>query len=325
LPRRDPYVSVVIVNYRQWDWTAKLIGQLLRTASGRSGAAEVVIVDNHSPAHPLVKRLRRRPGVSLRRWGRNRGFARAVNEAGRLSRGDWLLLLNPDMAVPEGFLDGVVDLAERLAVEDPRAGIVGFQLCNGDGSRQLSSGYFPTLIRTVAGLALPRARRKYRALQPRQRCRVAWVTGCCLLVRRDCFRQLGGFAKDFFLYYEDVDLCRRAHAAGWTVWYEPALHAIHHRPLHSRPVSRHLRFFTRHALLTYGARHWSGWQFRLLAGMVRLEAWLRQCWARWQGHAAAARLYGELRALAGDMAEDRRAAVRRRLRHCVREWELVQA
>jgi GT2 family glycosyltransferase len=295
----------------------------LRTASSRNGAAEIVIVDNHSPTHSVVRRLRRRPGVSVRRWGRNRGFARAVNEAGRLSRGQWLLLLNPDMAVPEGFLDGVVELAERLAVEDPRAAIVGFQLRNSDGSRQLSAGFFPTLLRSLAGLALPRALRKYRALQPRQRCRVAWVTGCCLLVRRDCFRHLGGFANDFFLYYEDVDLCRRAQAAGWTVWYEPALHAVHHRPLHSRPLSPHLRCFTRHALLTYSARHWPRWQFRLLAGLVRLEAWLRQRWARWQECTEAADLYGELQALADDLARERRRAARRRLQRCVRVWETL--
>ena len=48
-----------------------------------------------------------------------------------------------------------------------------------------------------------------------------WVTGCCLLVRRDCLEQLGGFDPDFFLYYEDVDLCRRAREQGWTVAFEP--------------------------------------------------------------------------------------------------------
>src|SRR5690242_14941201 len=84
-----PRLSVVIVNYRQWDKTEELVRQLQTSLSIKGGNAEIVIVDNHSPPHPVVKRLRRQPNVSLRRWSRNRGFARAVNEGCRLSQGDW--------------------------------------------------------------------------------------------------------------------------------------------------------------------------------------------------------------------------------------------
>src|SRR5205807_5360422 len=151
--------------------TAELVRQVASSASVRDGAAEVVVVDNHSSAHPAASRLRRRPSVSLRRWGRNRGFACAVNEGCRLSRGDWVLLLNPDISMKENFLDGVLALADRLKTEEPHAGIVGFALRNSDGSRQLSSGPFPTLAGTLAGLALPRARRKYRRVHGRRRAR----------------------------------------------------------------------------------------------------------------------------------------------------------
>src|SRR5947207_7611948 len=83
---------------------------------------EVVVVDNHSPAHVLARRLRRWRGVSLRRCGRNRGFARAVNEGCRLSQGQWILLLNPDISVSPDFLDGVLALMERFSAEEPSAG-----------------------------------------------------------------------------------------------------------------------------------------------------------------------------------------------------------
>src|SRR5439155_19883894 len=118
-----------------WENTAALVRQILRAPCARRGEVEVVVVDNHSPPHPLARRLRRWPGVSLRRWGRNRGFARAGNEGCRLSRGQWVLLLNPDLSFTEGFLDGALAMAEQFAVAEPRAGIVGFQLLNGDGSR----------------------------------------------------------------------------------------------------------------------------------------------------------------------------------------------
>src|SRR5438477_12953121 len=82
-----PRLSVVIVNYRLWQDTGELVRQLVTAPCTRHGEVEIVVVDNHSPAHPLARRLRRWPGVSLRRWGRNRGFARAVHEGCRLRRG----------------------------------------------------------------------------------------------------------------------------------------------------------------------------------------------------------------------------------------------
>ena len=82
-----PRLSVVVVNYVHWDDTARLVRQLRGGDVLRDGRAEVVIVDNHSPRHPVIPRLRRTPNVSLVRWRANRGFARAVNEGARLARG----------------------------------------------------------------------------------------------------------------------------------------------------------------------------------------------------------------------------------------------
>jgi N-acetylglucosaminyl-diphospho-decaprenol L-rhamnosyltransferase len=314
-----PRLSVVVVNYRQWRNTAQLVRGVLAEPCSRHGLVEAVVVDNHSPAHPLAGRMRRWPGVSLRRWRRNRGFAAAANEGCRLSQGDWLLLLNPDVTLPEGFLDGVLELAERLEKEDPRAGVAGFQLRHTDGSPQWSAGPWPTLLGTLAGLLLPRSRRKCRPVRSRRRCRVPWVTGCCLLLRRDCWKQLDGFDEDYFLYYEDVDFCRRAKAARWHVWYEPGLHVVHHQPLHVRRVPPHLRLCTRHGLLTYAAKHWAGWEKHLLTGIVRLEARLRQWWARRRGHPGRASMFGQLADLARDFAAGRRTQARRRLDRVIRE------
>ena len=70
---RTPRLSIVIVNYRQWDETEDLVRHLQAAASLKRGDAEIVVVDNHSPIHPVIKRLRRQPNVSLRRWRQN-GF-----------------------------------------------------------------------------------------------------------------------------------------------------------------------------------------------------------------------------------------------------------
>ena len=191
----------------RWDDTIRLVRALRKSDAVRSGQVEIVIIDNNSPYHPVIRRLRRLEGVSLLRRRRNVGFARAVNEACRLSRGDWFLLLNPDTTVGPDFLPHLLATIESWPA---RVGIVGYGLTNPDGSRQLSTGDFPDLAGSLARLVLPRARRKYTAPPTDRISEVDWVTGCCMFVRRDCFADLGGLDANFFLYYEDVDLCRRA-------------------------------------------------------------------------------------------------------------------
>lgn len=320
LPRLGlPRLSIVVVNYRQWEETETLVRHLQTAASLKRGDAEIVIVDNHSPPHPVMKRLRRQPNVSLRRWKQNRGFARAVNEGCRLSQGEWCLLLNPDTTPSDTFLDGVLAMLDQL---EPNAGIVGFNLRNSDGSRQLSAGAFPTLSSTIGRLLLSRRRRKYHSVGASKRTRVAWVTGCCLLVRRDCLRDVGGLDEDFFLYYEDVDLCRRATERGWTVWYEPNLDVVHHHPLHQRAVPAVLRMVTRHSLLMYAAKHWPRWQFRALLRIVEAETMTRRLGAWWSGDAKEARMLGVLREICRDLRQGHRDAAQRRIEQAIRHLDV---
>jgi GT2 family glycosyltransferase len=316
-----PRLSVVVVNYLQWQDTGALVKQLRATPALRHGAAEVVIVDNDSPWHACIPRLRRMPGVSLRRWRSNRGFARAVNEGVRLSRGDWILLLNPDMTLEPGFLDKALARAEELTRIRHQTGIIGFGLRDADCSRQSSAGPFPTLASSLIRLLLPRPWRKYYLRPAASGGPVDWVTGCCLLVRRSCWEDLGGLDGDFFLYYEDVDLCRRAGARGWTVWHEPELSATHHHPLHARSVPAHLRLITRHALLTYARKHWPAWQVRFLARIVRVEAWLRQRKAWRRGDTQLAGLFDSLGRMVNDFAHGRVDQAGRRLLRVVRRRE----
>ena len=272
-----------------------------------------------TPNRILAGRVRRQQ-ASLRRAGPNHGYARGVNglpaQPGRVDSP-----LNPDVNVTPAFLDQVMALAERLSAEEPKAGVVGFNLRNENGSAQMSAGVFPTLLGTLAGLCRPRERRKYLPVATAERCRVPWVTGCCFLVRRECLRQLGGFDEDFFLYYEDVDFCRRARERGWSIWYEPSVRVTHYRPLHVRAVPAHLRVCTRHALLTYGAKHWANWQFQMMARVVQLEASLRQRWSQLRGLPEAAAYFHTLRELTCDLGAGRKAEARRKLNACVLDWE----
>jgi len=310
----QPKLTVVIVNFCQWKNTARLTKQLRRSIASRDGIAEVVVVDNDSPKQNVANKLRKLSGVKLHEFDRNTGFATAVNKGADIATGDWMLLLNPDVTVADGFLDDLLQVMERYPQIDANAGVIGLKLHNRDGTLQASAGRFPTFLGTAARLVLPRSRRKCQHQNGDQRQRVEWVTGGCMLLRRSCFEQLRGLDERFFLYYEDVDFCHRATEAGWSVWHEPSLSVTHHWPLHARNVPAPLRLMTRHALITYATKHWPRWQLRLLAGVVKLESRLRGTFAKHRGDAVATDCYRELRHLVGDLLQGDTAAADLRVR-----------
>jgi N-acetylglucosaminyl-diphospho-decaprenol L-rhamnosyltransferase len=308
----SPSVAAIIVNFCQWRNTARLTRQLRRSHVARAGEAEIVVVDNHSPRHSLAEKLRRLPGVSLLRFPQNRGFAHAVNAGARVGRSEWLLLLNPDVSVPPGFLDDL-DLFIHQCRDEPRAGIIGLNVRDPDGAAQPCCGSLPTLRRTLTGLLAPRARRKCHLPEPGEATEVPWATGCALLIRRECFEEIAGFDEDFFLYYEDVDLCRRASERGWNVRFEPRLRVKHHAPLHARPVPAPLRLMTRHALLTYGLKHWPRWQTCVLGGIIAIESLVRQLAAMWSGRPQDAYYHSQVRKLASELLGGRFGPARARI------------
>ena len=102
----SPRLSVILVNYKQWEHTERIALRMVASPLVTNGRAEVVIVDNHSGPHRIARQLRRQEGVSVRRWGRNEGFARAVNEGVSLNR------TFPDFVVITGSFDAQQGQAE---------------------------------------------------------------------------------------------------------------------------------------------------------------------------------------------------------------------
>jgi GT2 family glycosyltransferase len=235
------------------------------------------------------------------------------------------LLLNPDVTVPAGFLDAVLEVVADTGRAEPYAGVIGLRLCNPDGSLQGSCGRFPTLGSTLRGLLRRRAWRKCVALRLQERQQVDWVTGGCLLVRRACFEELGGLDESFFLYYEDVDFCRRAKLAGWQVWYEPRLTVTHHWPLHARSVPAPLRLMTRHALMRYAMKHWPARSVHHLQRLMWWESWCRQLWSWLRGDRTGQRCYRELRRVMRGLAAGQDKHVRRCLEQMSQQLRIIAA
>jgi len=233
-------LSVLVVTYNSVRLIDGLLAALARELHGLN--AEVVLVDNASHDGTADAVAHRHRWVRLVRSAQNLGFAAANNLAARQARGRVLLLLNPD-ALPER---GCV--ARGLALMDlhPHVGLAGARLLAEDGATQPSARMFPTLAQeaiVLTGLAarFPRSRLFGRLdrtwADPAQPAPVDWVPGAFALVRRSVFDDLGGFDERFFLYYEEVDLCRRIKAAGHRVQYWPQLRVRHIGGVSARTVA----------------------------------------------------------------------------------------
>jgi GT2 family glycosyltransferase len=152
-------------------------------------------------------------------------------------------------------------------------------------------GLFPTLAGTIREQFIPRSRRKYQAAWRIRSGPVDWVTGACMLLSAAMLADVGGMDEDFFLYYEEVALCRAARERGWRVQYDASVTVVHQHPLQSRTVSPKLRVITRHSKLLYFLKHLPRWQFLSLAGAVIAEAAIRSRWSRLLGHRHEARAW----------------------------------
>jgi len=223
-------LSILIVTYN----SAALIGPLLTHLQRELAdlSAEVVLLDNASHDGTAALVARDFPWVKLHASARNLGFAAGNNAAAAKARGRYLLLLNPDAMPQPGSLRAALQQLDAC----PDVGLAGGELLGTDGSRQPSARMFPRLqdeFFTLSGLAArypgsaTLARLDRRWANPDENAVVDWIPGAFVFVKREVFGQLDGFDEHFFMYYEEVDLCRRLQAQGLKIYYWPALKATH--------------------------------------------------------------------------------------------------
>jgi len=207
--------SVIVVN---WNAGAALLDCLTSIAAG-GDSTETILVDNASTDGSTAAARARYPEVQVVETGGNLGFAAGANRGASAAGGEFLVFLNPDARVEPGAIARLVD---ALAAT-PGAGIAGGGLVDAAGRWQPGAARFHPvahlLLDTTPGRLASRGRRAPHV--------VDWVYGTFIAVRRDAFRQLGGFDESYFLYGEDLDLCHRALDLGLRTIHVPGARAIH--------------------------------------------------------------------------------------------------
>ena len=227
-------LSIVIVSYN----TRDALSACLRSLSADSMPThEVFVVDNASSDGSAAMIRDEFPRIELIENDENRGFGSANNQAIERATGDYVLFLNSDASLePPG-------LARLIASLDTDAtiGAAGPQLIDAQGHLEPSWGNDATLWRSFVDMVRRRLLDRRVSLTEswlRWRSRAArdvdWLSGACLLSRRTLLKRIGGFDPRFFLYMEDVDLCRRLREAGFRVRFDPSVRVPHIRGLSTR-------------------------------------------------------------------------------------------
>jgi len=223
---RASRVGLVVVTYSPGETLDAFLDTLEKATTRPYG---VVLADNGS-TDGAPERAALRPGVELVRTGGNLGYGRAANLAVPQAPGEWVVVANPDLRWEPSALDTLVEAVERW----PRAGSLGPAILSPDGTLYPSARALPSLGRGIGHALLgwwwpsnPWTAAYRRERGAPEEGPTGWLSGSCLLLRREAFETVGGFDPAYFMYFEDLDLCERIGRAGWQNVYVPAAVVVH--------------------------------------------------------------------------------------------------
>lgn len=224
-------LSIIIVNWNSKDYLKESISSIIATTYDM--AFEIIVIDGASfdGCGEMLRRLY--PQVLFIQSERNLGFAKANNEAYKVSCGRNLLFLNPDTEMTIGTISEMLRCLDTV----PEAGIAGARLLNSDRSIQTSCiQAFPSILNQFIDSEALRQRFPlwriwgmaplYKNLVSHSK--VDAVSGACLMIKRAVFESVGMFSTDFFMYSEDIDLCFKARKAGFKTFYVPSATVVHY-------------------------------------------------------------------------------------------------
>jgi|SRR5579872_5250941 len=223
-------LSIVILCWND----RKVIEDCLRSiySSTRRTDFEIIVSDNGSIDGSVEVIRASYPEIHVVENGRNLRFAKANNVGIGASRGEYVLILNPDTVIHNGTLDRMLAAAD----EHPEAGAFGCKVLNRDGSYQVSARPFASFKgEWIAALYMRWLGRvnawftsdSYPGWTGTIQRQVDWISGCFILVRKNVLNLIGGFDEQFFYYFEDMDLCRRIWQTGYPILYIPGATITH--------------------------------------------------------------------------------------------------
>jgi len=212
--------SIIIVNYRSEQYLEKCIASIYNWSN--PDFFEIIVVNNDQECD-LSKVAEKYDEVSVFDSKKNIGFGAACNLGAKSANGELLLFLNPDT---QFLSDYVSELLKEFANNTENIGIIGPRLITDDGKTQeWCAGKTITpwqIIKNNLGII-----ENKKIWESQKNIFTDWVSGAALAIKRDVFEKIGGFDKNFFMYFEDDDLCRRVRRLDYKICYFPTISVLH--------------------------------------------------------------------------------------------------
>jgi len=230
-------LSFITVNYRTPDLVDRLIASIRRFPPALSH--DIIVVDNSSGDNSVEFIRERHPDVTVLPLEKNIGFGGGNNRGAEVAGGRMLVLINSDCEITQESFAPAIEYMGK----NPDVGITGLRIITPDGTVEQSARGFPGASTGLVGrstffgkLAQKLGMAGKSGVAGRnlmvdpdktEPYNVDWVAGTLMIVRRDCWNAIGGFDEDFFMYWEDADLCYRAKKAGYRTVYFPGSFVVH--------------------------------------------------------------------------------------------------
>jgi N-acetylglucosaminyl-diphospho-decaprenol L-rhamnosyltransferase len=281
----DPRLDIIIVNWNSGSQLNECLRHIEKADKRGFALDRVVVVDNGSTDFSATRFSNRPKELVLLKNEENRGFAGACNQGATDSRAEYLLFMNPDVYLSKDVLCATIEFFENP--ENWRIAICGPRLVGIDGNTQKSCSRFPTAIFFLGkALGLERVRLTFF----RSSLMTEWdhdedryveqPIGACLFVRRSVFQELKGFDEQFFMYFEEVDLCLRCKQAGHEIYFLSRTSAMHSGGGCSSQVPAERLFYLLRSRILFGFKHFSfGGTMTLLLATLLIEPLSRCGWA----------------------------------------------
>ncbi|GEM_PF-485403 len=223
-------LSIIIVSYNSLGYLKECLDSIYSHPPGKD--FDTIVVDNASTDGTSQFIAKNHNGIILISNKENAGFAAANNQAIKTTDSKYVLLINSDCEVYKDSIDKLMSYMDK----NPRVALAGPKIINSDGSVQYSCRRFPSFFSAAVHTILTHiypgnpVSRKYMMadINRDEPFGVDWVSGSCMIIRRQALEEAGPLDERYFMYVEDIDICYRMWQNGWEVHYMPHSEILHH-------------------------------------------------------------------------------------------------
>jgi GT2 family glycosyltransferase len=282
-------LSIVILNYKSKDLSIKCVDSIVEQYKKEldNRIFEIILVDNNSEDSSVeeFEKLKIK-GLNIVKSKDNLGFGNGCNLGAKKAQGEYLLFLNSDTEIKD---QGFLRMLEFMK-KNEHVGILGGRLKNPDGTNQPSCGKFYNLFYlTLTLLGFERAGIIRKV--PLDVKRVDWVSGACMMIRKKTFEKIGGFAKEIFMYVEDMEICYRAKKKGFLTYFYPNINLFHIERGSSNKTFAVLNIYK--GILYFYKKHKSRPQYQFVRLLLFLKALVLSFFGKLSGNKYLLQTYGQ--------------------------------